>query len=139
MLFTSFSSHPYVDPTGTYTLDGKTQKKGDDIYGYFGEILVKKLSDQKILMAFDICKGAPSYNSGSFLDTLDYTGAVAIYKADPDLDPTCQIKFEFTSKGITVSEETEELGFGCGFGYSVIADGFFKKISSAEPDIKDKF
>ena len=33
----------YIDPTGTYELDSKTEKKGEDIFGYFGKIQVKKV------------------------------------------------------------------------------------------------
>jgi hypothetical protein len=126
----------YIDPTGTYELDSKTEKKGEDIFGYFGKIQVKKIKQDKIVMTFTICKGAPSYNSGSFVDTLDYNKNIVIYKT-PDFDPSCQIKFDFTDKGIVVKESTNDFNSGCGFGHAVVADGFFKKISSSEPLLKD--
>jgi hypothetical protein len=126
----------YIDPTGTYELDSKTEKNGEDIFGYFGKIQVKKVKQDKIVMTFSICKGAPSYNSGSFVDTLDYNKNTVIYKT-PDLDPSCQIKFDFTDKGIVVKESTDDFNSGCGFGHAVVADGFFKKISSSVPLLKD--
>lgn len=63
----SFITQPFnFDPTGTYKLDSKTRKKDGEIYGYFGEIRVKKVGNEKLVMAFEVNKGAPSYNSGSF-------------------------------------------------------------------------
>jgi hypothetical protein len=120
-----------IDPTGTYTLDGK--EEDGEIYGYHGQILVKKIAQQKILMSFDISKGAPGYNSGSFLDTLSYDGVVAVYKPGAGIDSTCQIQFLFTSNGVTVNEETADFNVGCGFGHAVVAHGFFRKTSDKEP------
>jgi hypothetical protein len=125
----------YIDPTGTYNLESEYRKDGDDIYGYFGQIQVKRLTEKQILMTFMINKGAPNYNSGSFVDTLDYRIKEAIY-VDIDLDPSCKITFDFTEKGVTVKEETDNYNFGCGFGHGVVADGFFKKTSSDEPELR---
>ena len=126
----------YNDPTGTYALESKTRKDGDDIYGYFGQIQVKRLTEKEIFMTFIVNKGAPSYNSGSFVDTLDYQIDKAIY-VNPELDPNCKITFDFTDKGVTVKEETDNYNFGCGFGNVVVADGFFKMISSDEPELRN--
>lgn len=135
IVLTSFTKRDaYIDPTGTYNLDQKTKKIGEDIYGYFGEIQVVKLKEDKILMNFSICKGAPSYNSGSFLDTLSYHDNRALF-TDPSADSSCVIIFDFIAKGITVKENTGDYNFGCGFGHAVIADGFFKKTSSKKPEI----
>jgi hypothetical protein len=127
---------PYIDPTGTYDLDSKTTKKGNDTYGYFGQIQIKALSTSKIVMTFFVCKGAPSYNSGSFVDTLDYQDNKAIY-TDPELDKSCAITFDFNEKNVTVKEKTDNYNFGCGFGHAVVADGIFKKTSSKVPLLKD--
>ncbi len=132
----TYCQSSYIDPTGTYELDSKTEKKGDDVYGYFGKIQVKKSNHDKIIMTFMICKGAPSYNSGSFVDTLDYNKNCVIYTAQ-DFDPSCQIKLDFSEKGIVVKETTNDYNSGCGFGHAVVADGFFKKTSSSEPILKD--
>ena len=84
----------YVNPTGTYHLVGKTKKKDGDVYGWFGTIQVKTLTANKIAMTFYICKGAPSYNSGSFVDTLYYSDNKAIY-ADEDTAKKCVTTFVF--------------------------------------------
>lgn len=130
----SFPSR-YIDPTGTYDLESETRKEGDDIYGQFGQIQVKRLTEERIIMTFGINKGAPSYNSGSFVDTLDYSNHQAVY-VTPDMDPSCKITFDFTENGVTVKEETDNYNFGCGFGHAVVADGFFKKTSSTEPELR---
>lgn len=88
----------YIDPTGTYTLKSKTTKKGEDVYGYTGQIQVKKINARKIAMTFGINRGAPSYSSGSFVDTFAYNNNEAIY-FDPGSDSTCKITFRFTKLG----------------------------------------
>jgi hypothetical protein len=122
----------YIDPTGTYNLNVKTKKKGEDIYGYSGQIQVKKLTNDKIVMTFGVNKGAPSYNSGSFVDTLVYKNNIAIY-TDPTTDTTCRITFTFNKNGVLVKEQTNDFNSGCGFGHAVVADGYFKRVSSKTP------
>lgn len=122
----------YVDPTGTYELVSKTKKKNGEIYGYFGQIQVKKITAQKIVMTFEVNKGYPSYNSGSFVDTLAYVENKAIY-TNPEFDQTCKLTFDFNKKGVNVKEETEDYNFGCGFGHAVVGDGFYKRISKKVP------
>ncbi|MFN5649132.1 MAG: hypothetical protein ACK458_16580 [Sphingobacteriales bacterium] len=124
-----------LDPTGTYKLGKSAEDKNGDVYGYYGELRVKKVDSSKILMCFYICKGAPSYNSGSFVDTLSYNNMTASYRyAD---DSTCTVTFQFEKKGVDVSSVQDDLNFGCGFGHGVLASGYFKKISHKEPDIVD--
>lgn len=123
----------YINPTGTYHFVGKTKKKDGDVYGWFGTIQVKTLTDNKIAMTFYICKGAPSYNSGSFVDTLYYSDNKAIY-ADEDTAKKCVTTFAFTTKGITVSE-TANYELGTCWGHGVVAFGFFRKKSSKTPTL----
>ena len=122
-----------IDPTGTYYYLGKTYQKNGETYGYSGEIQVKKITEKKILMTFEINKGAPSYNSGSFFDTLLYENNKAIHTTN--YDSTCKVIFNFTKKGVKVKEETANYNWGCGFGHAVIADGYFRKKSSKIPKL----
>lgn len=124
-----------MDPTGTYVYNGRTVKKGNDTYGYSGQIQVKKIGAAKIVMSFELNKGAPSYNSGSFVDTLSYSNNKAIYTTPAD-DSTCRIIFYFDTTGITVKEQTADYNFGCGFGHAVVANGRFRKISSKRPKME---
>jgi hypothetical protein len=123
----------YIDPTGTYELDNKKEEKNGEVYGYSGYIQVKKITNDKIVMTFEVNKGAPSYNSGSFVDTLIYKNNLALHTVPDDIDSTCKITFHFAPKGVTVVEETAAYNSGCGFGHAVVADGFYKRTSSKTP------
>jgi len=125
-----------VDPTGTYELENETRNLMEDPIGYSGIIQVRTQKSNQIVMTFMVNKGAPSYNSGSFTDTLAYQFNRAIY-VNPELDPSCKITFSFTNRGVTVKQETENYNCGCGFGHAVVADGYFRRISSDEPELKD--
>lgn len=126
-----------INPTGTYKLDNKIEEINGEIYGYTGSIKVKKLTNEKIVMVFEVNKGAPSYNSGSFVDTLAYKNNRSIYTVPPDMDSTCKITFHFDKKGVTVVEETADYNSGCGFGHAVVADGFYKRTSRKTPILKE--
>ena len=137
ILLTGFTyQKTYIDPTGTYQLDSKTEKKGGDIYGYYGQIQVKRILLEKIVMTFEFNVGAPTYNSGSFVDTLNYNNNRAIY-TDPELDTTCKITFDFGKKGVFVKEETADFNTGCGFGNGVVAIGFYKRTSFKTPVLRE--
>jgi len=126
----------FVNPTGSYKLDEKTTVKDGDTYGYFGDINVKLLDSSRIAISLFVCKGAPSYNSGSFIDTISYLNNTAIHRT-PEDDTSCRINFAFTKKGIQVEQYQANPNFGCGFGHAVFADGFYKKTSSKIPEIID--
>lgn len=126
----------YIDPTGIYDLESETWQKGDDTYGYTGQIQVKVETANTIVMVFGINKGAPSYNSGSFVDTLDYRDNRSVYRADPAIDPSCRISFIFTEEKITVEQKADDNNVACGFGHGVVAEGIFTKLISEEPVLK---
>lgn len=137
ILLTSFViKSEYINPTGTYKLGSGKKNKNGEIYGYFGQIQVKKIAKDKIVMTFEINKGAPSYNSGSFVDTLIYKNNRVSY-TNSQVDTSCVIVFDFVKKGVKVKQKTSDYYFGCGFGQSVIADGFYKMISKEEPILKE--
>ncbi|MBC7439911.1 MAG: hypothetical protein H7250_08005 [Flavobacterium sp.] len=126
-------SATYLNPTGKYKLNSKTTKKKGDTYGYFGDIKVIALGKDKILISFYVCKGAPSYNSGSFIDTLAYKNNVAIYKGDPEADPSCNMRMEFSRKGVDVELKSDNPNFACGFGHAVDSQGFYNRIIGQIP------
>ena len=129
------SKAKYINPTGTYRLDGKTKEKNGEVYGYTGTIQVKTLSNDTIAMTFYICKGAPSYNSGDFEDTLFYDGNKALY-VDEDTTLKCITTFIFSRTGVTVSENPKARLGSC-WGYGVVANGHFTKRSSKVPILVD--
>jgi len=126
----------YIDPTGTYDLVSETRIVNEETYGYHGQIQVKKITQKKIIINFYVNRGAPSYNSGDFIDTLNYSKNKSIYKLDHDKTTSCIITFDFSRKGVTVKEQNENYGM-CGFGNAVIADGYFDKSSSDLPIFRD--
>ena len=123
----------FVNPTGSYTFSGKTKRNKNNVYGYFGHTHVLLLDSSHILINFFICKGAPSYNSGSFIDTLEYTNNTAIYRGDRVSDSTCKLTLDFSNKGIGVQLFSENPNWACGFGHAVDAYGFFKRIRGKIP------
>lgn len=129
------SKAKYINPTGTYRLDGKTKEKNGEVFGYTGTIQVKTLSNNKVAMTFYICKGAPSYNSGDFEDTLFYDKNKAVY-VDEDTATKCITTFIFSSTGVTVSESPVS-SLGKCWGYGVVAAGHFTKKSSKIPILID--
>ena len=131
------SNKSFYNPTGSYELLSKKKIKDGDTYGYSGEIDVKLLDSAHIAMSFYLDKGAPSYNSGSFVDTLYYKHSIAIYKTESDT--SCKITFAFSKKGVTVDHLAKNYNNSCGFGQAVVVSGFYKKISSRIPEIKDSF
>jgi hypothetical protein len=133
VLTSDVSGQSGLNPTGTYEYKGPTRRIDGQTFGpYYGHIQVKKLGERKIVMTFFICKGEPSYNSGSFVDTILLVNNIAIY-TDPEMDSTCRITFSFDKRGVKVKEETADFNMGCGFGHSVVAHGYFKKVSSKQP------
>jgi len=57
ILMTSLTAQTvYIDPSGTYQLDSKSKKKNGEIYGYFGQIQVKNISRDMIVMTFEVNK-----------------------------------------------------------------------------------
>ena len=129
---------PSLNVTGSYKYIGKTIKKGNDIYGYFGNIKVKQLNKNKIAISFYINMGAKSYNSGSFVDTLEFDANTAIYKI-PECDSVCTLTFKFSTAGIKTIHKAanDDYNFSCCFGQGIYANGYFKKTSSSTPIIKE--
>jgi len=129
-LFFNLIKGQNINPAGYYSLDSKTTLQNGDTYGYFGSIKVKQIDSNRIFMEFYVCKGAPSYNSGSFEDTLLFKNGIAVHTTKDDA--SCVITFNFNSAGgITVEEKTKDFNAGCGFGHAVVANGFYKKIMAA--------
>jgi hypothetical protein len=119
------------DPSGIYTYDSIAN--GNTVY--FGEIRIKKYLGQKYIMTFFICKGEPSYNSGSFIDTIEF--ASNLFKYTTVDDTSCLTIFNVSDSGLVVNEKTDNYNFGCGFGHAVVAHGFFRKTSNYPPTLLD--
>ncbi len=129
------TTSPFINPSGYYSLDNKTRVDSGETYGYFGTIKVKLIDSSRIFVDFYVCKGAPTYNSGSFEDTLFYRNGIAAYSTIDD--PSCVITFNFNSaEGTMVDEKSKDKNNGCGFGKGVNATGFYKKITGVDSKTK---
>ncbi len=127
-------TNTFVNPNGVYKYGGKTYKKDGEIYGYFGTIKVFLLDSNKVLVSFYVCKGAPSYNSGSFVETLNYSNNQAVYRGDTTMaELTCRLTFHFTPKGIAAELFSGNPNWACGFGHAVDAQGFYKRVKGKLP------
>ena len=125
----------FINPAGYYSLDNKTRVDSGETYGYFGTIKVKLIDSARIFIDFYVCKGAPSYNSGSFEDTLLYKNGIAAHTTTDDA--SCIITFNFnTTGGVTVEEKTKNFNHGCAFGSGVVAKGFYMKITGGNTKAK---
>jgi hypothetical protein len=131
--FVSCSSNS-IYPTGTYKLESETKIRNGDTYGYFGEIRVKKLEDDKIALSLYVCRGAPSYNVGLVDDTLKMENNHSVLRCDmPEIDEKGELHFYFTKFGIEVKEKHLKFNEFCTFGHAVHADGFYKIKSDKIP------
>ncbi len=113
-------------PVGTYKLD-ESSISGEDRFGRFGEIKVRKYKMSLIIVSLEVCMGAPTYNSWIIVDTAFYRYGRAILTTVDDAQ--CRIYLSFSSAGVTVIEQTANYSFGCGFGHGVFADGYYRKTS----------
>lgn len=107
LLFGRYNPSLSFDPTGSYKLDEDTIEKDGETYGYFGEIKVKSLGSSKIVITLFVCRGAPSYNAGTLLDTLEVKGNVPVYI--PEDDSTCRITITLKRKKIIVKQVQDDL------------------------------
>lgn len=126
------------NPTGSYSLDLVYKIKDGDKFGYFGSIKLKRVIDSTLAMSFFVSKGAPGYNSRSFVDTVSYKGNNVIQYTPYKVDSSCVLTFKFVPKGIMVYQEAVDINNACGFGHGVAAnDLFYKRISTKTPIIQD--
>jgi hypothetical protein len=131
-------SKPGQNLTGTYQHRDRISVSGGEASGTFGTIKVRQLSAKKIVLSFYFNRGPKSYNSGSFLDTVTLAGRKAIYRP-LDCDSNCTIIFTFSSRGVRSKhvDSDGDYNSSCCFGHAVIADGYFRKTSSALPNQMD--
>lgn len=116
-----------IDPTGTYKLVSVTEVRNGETYGRFGEIRVKKLKDDKIVLTLNVCRGAPSYNVGLIHDTLKMENNHSVLKCEmSQIDQKGELHFYFKKDGIEVKEKHLKYDEFCAFGHAVHADGFYK-------------
>lgn len=134
LVFSQLSnSKGFINPTGTYKLPYEIE--GKEVFGPFGEVRAKLLNPNKVAISLFVCRGAPNYNDGSFIDTLVYTNNRAIHKTEND--SSCAIIFTFKRNKVEIEQKQANLNFGCDFGQGVFANGVYNKASNKIPLIAD--
>jgi len=124
-----------IDVTGTYELEGAAHENGEDIYGPFGILYVRKEEGQRYEIALSISRGAPSYNSGELKGILTLKAGKMVFSEVIENEMNCIVEFTFDEKGVAVEQNLSVEEPYCGFGYGVQAIGYMSKISSEPPSI----
>jgi hypothetical protein len=119
----------FINPTGTYKHPYEIE--GKEVFGPFGEVRVKLLDANNVAISLFVCRGAPNYNNGSFIDTLVYTNNRVIHKTEND--SSCAIIFTFKRNKVEIEQKQANLNFGCDFGQGVFANGVYNKVSNKIP------
>ncbi len=118
-----------TDIEGYYDLVSKTQKKNGEVYGYTGSLQIKRIAKNKHVIVIYACKGAPSYNSGVLIDTVEYNTDNIICTCT--CDSSCKIQIRFKGNKAFVEHNAGDYNFSCGFGHGVVATGTYKKSGKA--------
>ncbi len=135
ILFIGFRIKPKTSPSGTYKLNTNKFIKGREPDLRYGIIQIKELPRSKAAITLESSLGPPSYNSGSFVDTLVITNNTITYTT-PEYDSSCILTLKFLPKGIIVMQKSANPNSACGFGHGVDASGFYKRISNDTPILK---
>lgn len=82
-------------------------------------------TDNSILFYIKIQYGGPSYKSGSLFGRVKIDNGIAIFSNN---DYDCRFNMTFTNNSLIIRTLKDKND--CGFGYGVIADGTYKRISN---------
>ncbi len=114
------------------TVAGKYQYGNDIEKGRLGLAYVYAKNDSAILIYLDLNRGAPSYNMGSVWGEVVIKNGKGLFNISIEgYKKSCQFFLEFKGAKLTIKTINDQ--DDCGFGYGVIADGTFKKISAKNP------
>lgn len=116
---------------GTYTLNEKSEAQAAKTGGPFGKLVVSAPVNNKCLFHLRYSTGAPANNLGLIKDSLMVYGTKTFYSTTED--PSCRVVFEFTEKGVTITQESTAGSFACGFGRNVHVDGFYARNTTTNP------
>lgn len=118
---------PSLSIAGTYSF-------GDDVeLGPIGSVMIYPLTDHSALFFLDLCRGAPSYNTGRLSGEMTIRDHIGTYDSKKDgADYNCELKFEFSADALKIT--TNEESGDCGFGYAVYADNNYNLIDRSVPE-----
>ena len=122
-----------AEPTSTANIGG-TYSFGNDVEkGAVGSIIIYPVTEYSALFFLDVCRGAPSYNTGQLFGNLSIQGNIGTYDSKKySEDINCLLKFEFNSDIIKVSLDKEHND--CGFGHAVNAENSYTRLEDTIPE-----
>lgn len=125
-----------TDITGTYHLNKHIDIENDyPIESYFGNLQVVPWGEDSVILNFYINKGHPSYNTGSFIDTLLIENEILTYQTT--CGTNCKVQFSFYETRVHVKSGAEDTSRNCCFGYGVVVNDYYEKTSDAVPILVD--
>lgn len=104
--------------------DIKLEKSGGS-----ATVTVYPESDNSILFYIKIQYGGPSYQSGSLFGRAKIDNGIAVFSNN---EYDCRFNMTFTNNSLIIRTLKDKND--CGFGYGVIADGSYKRVSSRIAD-----
>lgn len=107
-----------TNPTGTYRLSVRRSQRR-------GEMRVTLCDPSHIAIRLVVSSGAPAFDAGSLVDTLEYANNIAVY-VDADNGTSCRLVFSFSRSGAQVDEERAG---GCSFGNGVTVAGYYRRVN----------
>lgn len=122
-------SQKQINPEGYYYLVSNNHKDKGEIYGYTGSLQIKRTISGRLVIVIYVNKGAPSYNSGVLIDTVENNTNNVICTCA--CDSSCKISISFKANKAIVKHNAEDYNFSCGFGHGVVASGMYMKSGKA--------
>jgi hypothetical protein len=113
--------------SGVYSFGENVEK------GSVGSVTVFAETDNTILFFIDVCRGAPSYNLGQLYGRLTIKNGKGIYFSKYDFDEK-GCKWQVTIDRDTLTINTIDDCYECGFGGNVIADNKYIRKDSTRPE-----
>ena len=132
---TSRKSVPASEVNGTFQMDFKGKFKGSS-----NEIKILALGKGRLQIAMDllypyIVRGEMSANMGQLDGEAKIEGDTAVYESTEF--GQCRITIKFVQPG-TIKVSQEGTDADCGFGHNVMADGTYRRVSSAKPTFEPR-
>src|SRR5688500_20381120 len=115
---TSIDPQTIANPTGTYRLSARRTNR-------IGEMRVTLVDRSHIAIRLVVSSGAPAFDAGTLVDTLEYWNNTAVY-TDPNDDASCRLVFLFSRSGTRIEEERHA---NCSFGNGVSVAGFYRRVN----------
>ena len=110
---------PFVNPTGTYRLSERRSKRR-------GEMRVVLADRTHIAIRLVVSSGAPAFDAGLIVDTLEYANNAAVYNGADRDGGSCRIVLMFSRSG---TRSDEDNAGSCSGTNGVATAGFYRRVN----------